>query len=794
MGIVWQARDETLGEDIALKFLPDAVRWDPAALEDLKQETRRARQLTHPNIVRIHDFVDDPGGAAIAMELVPGRTLTELRLGRENKVLEPADIAPWLPQLCAALDYAHTQAKVVHRDLKPSNVMLTHDGAVKITDFGVARSLVDSVTRVSMLSAGTLVYMSPQQAMGEDPSPADDVYALGATLYELLAGKPPFHTGDVRVQLFQRKPDAIATRRKAAGLSPERVAVPPAWEETVAACLAKDAVARPATAGDIASRLVNPPAVRRGRLPFGAKSKRAGRVRTMAAATVLACGLGAAAWWGWDRFAGNEAAPAWPSDATRALGAWNFDGDGRDASGRGLDLTGWSNLVPTTDRFGRIDRAARFNGAAALEIADSPLLRWAGDELWSAALWVRLDGIAPGGIFLVGSTTTAVGENMWSLGVDESGRPTVSQGPSHRGGGLLVYGTGPISTGVWVHLGGVCDGRTLRLFLDGAEVGRAAIIPAVIGRRPTAVRLRIGTHDVYARRSLAGDLDDLRIWRRALAAEDMRRLAGREQPPRLVATRAVFSDRDDLVAAVRGEFGRGASLGDWEDLRRWHADDIAAWCDETAVTLGEGGLFVQRGGARLGEPPRHYLIDRFDGTKPDYYATHDELGGMTLALGSWYGFQRRVLAVLPARAPRVKSLMAGAEGDIGRTLAADESPLALAVSWQGELRHSGAAWSAELRLRDGRVLSARCAPEATDRLTLTLGDAAQPAVARQTVAAAGEFRFTVVVRDGLLRFRAVGVASGVALFQESVRLPGLRAADVAALRLPGVKTAELIVE
>eukprot|EP01035_Chromulina_nebulosa_P061776 gene61776-84489_t len=215
MGVVWRAHDETLHEDVALKFLPDAVRWDPAAYDDLKAETRRARQLTHPNIVRIHDFVEDASGAAISMELVEGRTLTALRLEKPNKIFEVAEIAPWLPQLAAALDYAHTQARVVHRDLKPSNLMLTEAGGLKVADFGVARSLADSVTRVSMMSAGTLVYMSPQQAMGDPPSPADDVYALGATLYELLTGKPPFHTGDVRVQLFQRKPEAMAARRRA---------------------------------------------------------------------------------------------------------------------------------------------------------------------------------------------------------------------------------------------------------------------------------------------------------------------------------------------------------------------------------------------------------------------------------------------------------------------------------------------------------------------------------------------------------------------------------------------------
>jgi serine/threonine protein kinase len=212
MGVVWRARDQVLGEEVALKFLPDAVRWDPGAYEDLKGETRRARQLTHPNIVRIHDFVEDSGSAAISMELVEGATLTALRLTRPAKVFSPDEIAAWLPQLCAALDYAHGEARVVHRDLKPANLMLTGDGRLKVADFGVARSMADSITRVSMMSAGTLVYMSPQQAMGEEPSPADDLYALGATLYELLTGKPPFHTGDVRLQLFQRRPDSIAAR------------------------------------------------------------------------------------------------------------------------------------------------------------------------------------------------------------------------------------------------------------------------------------------------------------------------------------------------------------------------------------------------------------------------------------------------------------------------------------------------------------------------------------------------------------------------------------------------------
>jgi serine/threonine protein kinase len=381
MGVVWRAHDETLGEDVALKFLPDAVRWDPAAFDNLKVETRRARQLTHPHIVRIHDFVEDAGGAAISMELVDGSTLSELRLARANKIFETADLTPWLPQLGAALDYAHTQARVVHRDLKPSNVMLARDGAIKVTDFGVARSLADSVTRVSMMSAGTLVYMSPQQAMGDEPAPADDVYALGATLYELLTGKPPFHTGDVRLQLFQRKPDGLAARRKMLGATGAEISS--AWEKTIAACLAKAPEERPRTVSEIAERLCAPQ-----RTP--AKRPRRPTRREILLGTLV---LALAGWSGLSpaRFHLGSSAPVaagFPSDATRALAAWNFDGDARDGSGHGLDGES-TRAVPAQDRFGRIDRALHFNGNALVDVRDSPQLHWSGADAFTAAVWVR---------------------------------------------------------------------------------------------------------------------------------------------------------------------------------------------------------------------------------------------------------------------------------------------------------------------------------------------------------------------------------------------------------------------
>ena len=149
MGIVWLARDEELERDVALKFLPDLMIQDRALLDQLKRETKRCLELTHPHIVRIHDFVHDERSGCISMEYVDGETLSNLRAEKEQKVFEPDEIAGWISQLCDALDYAHNHAKVIHRDLKPANLMVNQRGDLKVADFGIARSLVDSASRLT---------------------------------------------------------------------------------------------------------------------------------------------------------------------------------------------------------------------------------------------------------------------------------------------------------------------------------------------------------------------------------------------------------------------------------------------------------------------------------------------------------------------------------------------------------------------------------------------------------------------------------------------------------------------
>ncbi|PYI91775.1 MAG: hypothetical protein DME97_12845 [Verrucomicrobia bacterium] len=256
MGVVWLARDDELEREVALKFLPELVVHDRAVLEELKHETRRSLTLTHHNIVRIYDFAQDAECACISMEYVDGATLSSLRVDRPDKVFEVEELAQPMAELCEALTYAHNRAAIVHRDLKPANLMLNSKGELKVTDFGIARSLSDSISMLTRGRAvsGTLLYMSPQQLNGEFPSFSDDIYALGATIYELLTSKPPFFSGGIERQICEKVAAPMSVRRSEFGIT-SNIPIPKHWEECVADCLAKDPSRRPLSAAALAERL-----------------------------------------------------------------------------------------------------------------------------------------------------------------------------------------------------------------------------------------------------------------------------------------------------------------------------------------------------------------------------------------------------------------------------------------------------------------------------------------------------------------------------------------------------------
>jgi len=253
MGIVWLAKDERLGCEVALKFLPPQIRYDASALDDLRRETARSHKLSHPNIVRVHDLYEVPGeDAFISMEYVDGRNLADLRVEQPARVFSWAFLKPVVEQLCAALEYAHSQ-RIIHRDLKPANLMLDSKRRFKLADFGIARTVSDTMSRISMnQTSGTLLYMSPQQMEGGIPHPTDDIYGIGAILYELLTGKPPFYTGDIMHQVRSVAPRPMRERLEELEVTNE---VPCGIEQVIMACLAKNVSERPQTACEVARLL-----------------------------------------------------------------------------------------------------------------------------------------------------------------------------------------------------------------------------------------------------------------------------------------------------------------------------------------------------------------------------------------------------------------------------------------------------------------------------------------------------------------------------------------------------------
>ena len=191
MAFVYRARDLMLERDVAIKILREDYSNDIAFQERFRQEAKAAANLSHPNIVTVHDFGIDQGKLFIVMEFVPGDDLKTIirRKGR----LSPKEAIPLIIQACAGIGYAH-RAGLVHCDVKPQNLLVMPDNRLKVTDFGIARALA-SIKPEEQVDVvwGSPQYFSPEQASGSAPSPASDVYSLGVVLYEMLAGTLPFN-------------------------------------------------------------------------------------------------------------------------------------------------------------------------------------------------------------------------------------------------------------------------------------------------------------------------------------------------------------------------------------------------------------------------------------------------------------------------------------------------------------------------------------------------------------------------------------------------------------------------
>lgn len=199
MGIVYQAWDPNVERVVALKLLRPDLTSDPEFRQRFRREARSAGRLNHPAIVTIFDAGEQDNASFLVMEYLEDQTLAQLI--EASGALPPSRAGDIAVQICDALDYAH-DLQIVHRDIKPSNILLLPGGRAKLTDFGIARVVAEPrLTRTGII--GTLDYMPPEQATGQDVDHRADIYALGVVLFEMLTGRPPFQADNPGATLLK---------------------------------------------------------------------------------------------------------------------------------------------------------------------------------------------------------------------------------------------------------------------------------------------------------------------------------------------------------------------------------------------------------------------------------------------------------------------------------------------------------------------------------------------------------------------------------------------------------------
>ncbi|SOR78441.1 MULTISPECIES: serine/threonine-protein kinase [Streptomyces] len=221
MGTVWRADDELLGRQVALKQLHERPHLSADELgtlyERMRREARSAARVTHPNVIVVHDVVEDDGRPCVVMEYVPGRTLGDLLQG--GRTLPPHEAARVGLAMVGALRAAH-EAGVLHRDVKPGNVLLGAGDRVVLTDFGIAMTAGSSTLTRTGEMVGSIEYMAPERVRGLTPGPASDLWALGATLYQALEGRPPFRRATAMETAYAIATDLLTPPSRSGPLAP----------------------------------------------------------------------------------------------------------------------------------------------------------------------------------------------------------------------------------------------------------------------------------------------------------------------------------------------------------------------------------------------------------------------------------------------------------------------------------------------------------------------------------------------------------------------------------------------
>jgi len=242
MGEVWQAQDEVILRQVAIKILKQQYMGDPDFVERFRAEAKHAAMINHDGIANVYDYGEDDGSAYLVMELVPGESLSSI-LERE-KTLPEQQVISMIAQTALALDAAHREG-LVHRDIKPGNLLISPDGQVKITDFGIARVANQvSLTQTGQVM-GTVQYLAPEQATGKPASASGDIYSLGIVAYEALAGKRPFK-GETQMAI------AMAQINETPPPLPEHIDAK--LQKLIMDCMAKKPDQRPSSALALAAR------------------------------------------------------------------------------------------------------------------------------------------------------------------------------------------------------------------------------------------------------------------------------------------------------------------------------------------------------------------------------------------------------------------------------------------------------------------------------------------------------------------------------------------------------------
>ena len=239
LGIVWRGRDTSTGTTYAIKLLRAEYVQDPATVARFVRERTALLRFRHPNVVVLHDMIVERDRLALVMDLIAGGDLAAYRR-RRGGTLPPDEATRLTAQICAALTAAHA-AGIVHRDLKPANVLLDgdpgHGSEVRLTDFGIARVSGEPTVTTQGFFLGTLGYLAPEVIQGEEPTPACDVYAAAVTLYELIAGRPPF-TGQAAAVIYEHLQ----------GAPPRAQGIPDAVWQLITVGMDKDPARRPSAA------------------------------------------------------------------------------------------------------------------------------------------------------------------------------------------------------------------------------------------------------------------------------------------------------------------------------------------------------------------------------------------------------------------------------------------------------------------------------------------------------------------------------------------------------------------